>query len=494
MKFKKTVSIAAAVSLLGSLIAAVPASAEGTTTVTKPTVTAAAQMRGSGGWSSMNSSSNAVKTDVNAELEVNYYSYMGAYYQLEIPKPEGVNITKVTIDFTKVNNIGIYNRVIAVSNPTASGTDGGLTAGDIWTVVSDAMTVTENGTGTELARADSDWSETDITSLLATEGAIAGGTYSIFVYSSDATGGSSKNGNVKYSVKNPVLKVTYDKPVKLTSSGTDAYYSSLSDAYSDASANDTITLLQDLMSSRVSIAKNNLTIDLNGYTLTGEDTSANSSVLELNSSGTNLTIKNGTIKKGTKTVAIEQKSAASPTSLENVTVDSMKINKYLNVTGSSIEKLTTGNIGSSDAPKITADAYTTIVSVEVSGTIAEDKLPYTLFDGEYKAENVTVPEGYTYANGVISVATASAYAATKAAGFDASSDTTNADAQVWTVEVTPEAGTTYTSASWTITATDGTAEKTAATPATLTGGSYKFGAILYNLGEINVTGVSITLK
>lgn len=404
MRIKRIASILTAMTMVGSLFAAVTASADDdTTTETTPkaTVTVAAQIRGTGGYEEMNSGTK-LATTVDDDIEVKASTYMGAYYQFNIPFVAGKTIDKVTVNFTKTKNAANYSRIIKVSNPTDT-----TKVADIWSVVSSAMTATSfaNGDGVTLLNANSDWAETDITELGFTTGA-----NSIFIYSS-RTNDDGTPSNVQYNVSCPVVTVTYkddtnasDKVAQIGSN----YYDSLSDAYNASVGGDTIYLLQDTTSTRISI-KQNITIDLNGKKLTGTDSvNATTAVLEIADGSKGATIKNGEIESVDKKYAIDQKAAANTTNLENLTVDSVKINKNLIVKNCKIGTITTGAIQSSnsDMPTITADESTTITSVAVAADttaetlIADDQLPYTLISGGISLSgiNVTVPEGYTYSN------------------------------------------------------------------------------------------------
>lgn len=83
--------------------------------------------------------------------------------------------------------------------------------------------------------------------------------------------------------------------------------------------------------------------------------------------------------------------------------------------------------------------------------------------------------------------------AVKDADFSAAEADTNSDAEVWTATVNGY-GNTFSSYNWNITAeNEGTATTEANTTIT-TDGAIQFAAVLYNLGEINVTNATVTVE
>lgn len=111
-------------------------------------------------------------------------------------------------------------------------------------------------------------------------------------------------------------------------------------------------------------------------------------------------------------------------------------------------------------------------------------------NNRYLTSSATLTVSYTYEAPVAPIV----QNAVKAEDFDASDAAVNADAQVWTANVTGAENITYTSAEWTITVAEKGSATSEATLPTLTGGDYLFGVVLSNVGENVVTNVTITVE
>lgn len=263
--------------------------------------------------------------------------------------------------------------------------------------------------------------------------------------------------------ENGNLKVVAPK-VTLTKSGEStayAVYSNFEDACRAAASGDTITLLDDVTVSDNIYLVNGTGDDFYGVksniTIVGTKEGEGNYSINLasgkkiefaNGSGTitltnvDVTGGNGLDVKGNTVInatgsAISKLSlggsAESKGTLTNSTVTAISTYGKLSLANSQIGSVEFPGINSSgnDTPKITGDAESTVTTVTF-GAIDTAKVvfPYPLFDGAMTKPAVSLTgtsfeTGYEYANGIISVKTASAAATAEIKTFTAGASSTS---------------------------------------------------------------------
>lgn len=437
LNFKRIISFVAAAAMALSSFSMLTVSAENEETVISPivqTASVAAQVRASGvnengEWTGMNSSSSKIVE--SGDLESTAKSNFGIFYYFDkIELPEDAIVTNVTItayqgsskfsgkpfvmlhtenpaDKTKIADIFEVSKTAANVAFSSKSTTEEIAAITVGTTTMTELTEdsgTKTGERTESVKITGDniakfFNENDANSY--------------FLYNKDRT-----DGNRKYSTKAEIT-VEYKKAeASLTHGETVTKYEKFEDAYTSAEDGDTIKLLNDVTTSKGMYVKNkNITINGNNKAINNGNyyiafegsTELTIKNLTINGSG-NLEIKeNTTINADNLTIShlqINGSTIESKGILKNSAVDALKCYGKLTLENTTVKNITFPNIrvGFADVPKITSnsDFQSESITIEKITSIGDD---YTLFDGTYTPETVTIASDYVtlykYENGLV---------------------------------------------------------------------------------------------
>lgn len=410
MKLNKLIAALSAVTMLGSLTTALTVSAN----ESDPMVTTAslsAQLRATDvTYSTQNDKSNQIIT--TGSIEVNPASFMGAFYYFDkIDVPDDCKVDSVTLTMKRASdnankNIG-YTVVPVEYAGDSSTTDTSVMFSGIASAITAGNKADTTGTGDTQPSAD-------ITSLFN-----AGSGNAFFVYVTET------DKNLKYKLEpGATISVSYSKDpaaegktVKNVTTGT--FYDNLTTAVNETNTGDYLSLLDNVtLTERIIInntAKKTITINGNDYSVNNSDAKM---IFEINS-GSTLNINNIKVNKldfkgsavinadnlTIDTLSLGGNNTGSKGVIKNSTITNLQTYGRITFENTSIGSVVIPRINnSSDRPTITADSSSDITSTEVQA-IDGAVLPYTLFTGDLKPETITVPSGYTYADGIISEST-----------------------------------------------------------------------------------------
>lgn len=204
-----------------------------------------------------------------------------------------------------------------------------------------------------------------------------------------------------------------------------SYYDDLATAIADASNGDTIKLLDDITVDALINASKTITIDGNNKNLTlnknVEFTGGTVTINNLDTNGNSkIDAKSSTVMNVTDSTINNLQyggnRALNKGTVKNSTIKSLTTYGNISLVNTVVTEFIIPNINNgSDQPAVNADSASTITKTTVTKIGETAVLPYTLFTGSIKPAHITVPGGYTYADGIIKKAHAEAFTFTKTA-------------------------------------------------------------------------------
>lgn len=227
----------------------------------------------------------------------------------------------------------------------------------------------------------------------------------------------------------------------------DVYYATLSDAINEATSGSTITLLKDLsVDSNIIGIKKDLTINaadnltktvtLNGNIEFDSGTLTISNVT-FDGSG-NIGMKGASVINAIDCTFVSlqlngSKDISTKGTIEACNIDTLKTYGPVTLVTTTVDSVVFPKINNgSDMPCITCNDSLDDCIFIVQEIIEDAVLPYILFDGSYIPSEVTVPNGYTYSNGIVDKETVITDEYSDATGKMTSNNIGEMDAPYWT--------------------------------------------------------------
>ncbi len=418
MKLNKLIAAASAVTMIGSMVVVPAMATDGEpdiyTRSASITANVSAQLRAlDGGWTAgMNNASKIVTGTDNIEIRGGKDSsksyYIGAFFLFDtssIQLPSDASIQSVTLTMEKGNTKTGTGSLTVLETGIPNVENQGKTSA-LFTLVQSAIANTSSN------RTTFNYAETTSVNVqsmyTSTDQSVA-----FFVYNPSETDGN------RYDVKaSPTLTINYttqQQPVYNTA--LQQGYDTLNDAIAAVRDGDTIELRDNItLTTRIvqNDNDNDYTINGNGYKITNPG----AMVFEFKA-GSDLTVSNLTVDqldfKGSSTIdadnltigklALAGNNTGSKGTVKNSTITTLSTYGCITLANTDVSSVEVRGINSStNRPVITADDTSLIGTVVINSIDQNAVMPYKLFDSTLPAGEVTVPEGYTYSNGVISLA------------------------------------------------------------------------------------------
>lgn len=498
MKLNKLIAGAAAIAMLGSLATAVPAMAEGQETMVI-TVSDDYQFHGSYS-STAGKGSNTGSIEVRRDGTGDYLGVLKFdLTELNAVKETGATINKVelqlitersksdntTLDIESIDvdlnsdttygdittameegvsagsitlERGVENKAIFDGNKDSDPRYGNLS---LWTSTADITTTIKAETDNNIIltlrnSGDSDQQQKFISSKLATNYESGDKTrrskalYNFGIIETTDILTDDDYAALDVSSVVPQLIVTYtpydttDKAARIGS----VYYDTLAEAINAATSDDTIVLVNDAsideaitgLSKSFTLKGDNKTITLNKNIEFAAGGKLEISDVKLEGTA-KLDMKTSSVINANNVnfanLTLGGAGSASKGTLTNCEVTNMTTYGKITLVGTAVTNANyaIGKSSSVDKPYLILDENSSVANLNVD-SIDSSSAPYTLFEGSGTVTNVTVPDGYEYSNGVISVKAAEIPAS---ASYKLIQEWTDADdpASAWELTVNP---------------------------------------------------------